>query len=582
MRNGLTRSCLFLCGLSFAAFVASCAERDRAVEPEPGGSSGGPHDAPGAVTDTVLAATGAVLETPGGIRVTIEPGDLPEDTAVSVVPVSYDDGLGQTVAAVRFEPEGLILDHPIVVSLPLPSRWPEDEQPIVWDFLGDDPSDAYRVYNYARLTGAPGDYRAEVLVSHFSGLVCASNCHAGTIRFLLAQFEKVGCSEADALAKVREKYPDVAIPDNVCGGRGVETVQAFLDTFFDDVGAFDTGVPVPPEVLLNLIEIAESGRQVVLAYRPGAWGARSGPNNFLATGAMEYAHTTAFEKRNGQWQLRNTLATSSSKLVTALGGNTVWYPVTQLAEFRNLPQGVAAELQYCGSPDCLAFPDRNPGRLDVYAPVAGVSFGDAPWSNAWDFLLTFGQWRGIPPRGIPWTATRIYVQKAGTTLNPCDEEETLAAAVQIPGYSGPFVVGDLKTDYATWNGDPGHPAIVAVTDPQAPPLETDRFSISFRRTISGPGVYNVTPTISTTDALASFLTMQILHEDFPTPVTFVQQSGTVTLEEFGTAKGSRLKGSFSVALLGEKITVQGSKTVLVPIEGTVSGSFDLVLEDDFP
>lgn len=83
----------------------------------------------GSVAGEVEAAAGGTIETPdGAVTLEFDPGDLPADTTVSVTELQPGDegvdlvvgpnsGRGRTVAAYVFEPEGLVFDAPVTLTV---------------------------------------------------------------------------------------------------------------------------------------------------------------------------------------------------------------------------------------------------------------------------------------------------------------------------------------------------------------------------------------------------------------------------------------------------------------------------------
>jgi hypothetical protein len=435
--------------------------------------------------------------------------------------------------------------------------------------------------------GTPGAYKAEILTSHFSGVVCARNCHAGTIRHVLARFSDRGCDADSVLARARGKYPGVDIPDDGCGARAPETMQAFLDTYFEDRGGFNAGQPVPANLLAELAAHAQAGREVVLAFKPGQWDARQGPNNFFPAGAMDYAHTAALEVRDGQVMIRNSLATQDPDLIAALGGeNTVWYPAAQLNEFRDQPQGVATELQVCGQPDCLSDRSRNQHGIAPYQPIAGQSYAGRAWSDPWTYIFSEGSWSGIPPRGVPWTAVRIYVERLDgpqSELCPKGGDSSMVADFNLTGHPGPFVAQWVVAGLGSVNDESGYPAIQGSTDPNFSPehlYESDFITMFFDKNLPGPGTYNYSPGgVAFGFGSFFFLTPNITHEGTIFPVTFVAVGGSFTLEEYGTSVGQRLRGTFSATIAGDRdlVPINEEDPDFETIQGTVSGSFTGVI-----
>jgi hypothetical protein len=571
----------------FVAVGLSCSDDSKPTDADNG--EDGPHDLSGGATAFVVSDDGGTLTTTGGITLTVDPGALPGDTSVGLIPVSVTESDDRFIAGARMEPDGLVLDSPLVVRFPLPSDWDADDTPVVYEFKGDDPSDAVETGAYARVTGSPGAYFAEVLVSHFSGTVCAKNCHAGTIRHVLEKFEERGCDRDSVLARVRGKYNGVNVPRDGCEKRGVETVQAFLDTYFEDRGGFNAGNPVPGNLLAELAGYAQSGRQVVLAFKPGTWGSRSGPNNFYPTSVTEYAHTAPLVVKNGVVQIRNTLATGNQKLINALGGeNVVRYPLDQVNEFRGLQQGVAVEQSLGLNPGDLSDPSKNPYGLDIYHPIEGQSYWGRAWSDPWTYLLSEGKWSGVPPRSIPWTAVRIYVERLdGPQSELCPEEEgesTLNATVSIPGYSRSFVVRTVAGALGSYNQVGGYPGIVATNDTefrQNSALEYDYLTVFMDKGLSAPGTFSLVDfDLDLGDAVVFFTTPLIRDAGTTYNVVFSSTSGTLTLANYGTAIGQRLKGSFNANVTGEReTTLPGDENPQEEIiTGTVVGSFDATIE----
>jgi hypothetical protein len=425
-----------------------------------------------------------------------------------------------------------------------------------------------------------------VLISHFSGVVCAKNCHAGTIRHVLDQLQARGCNRDSLLAVVRRQYSGVDVPQDDCGERGVETVQAFLDTYFEDVAGFNDGQNVPDTLVQRITGYASEGRHVVLAFKRDVWGQRGGTNHFYPTSALEYSHTAALEVHNGQVQIRNTLATDDTALIRALGGqNVVWYPANKLNDFRRLPQGVAAELQVGGEPNCLSDPSKNPYGIAPYQPIDGVSYWGRAWSDPWTYLLqNQGSWSGIAPRGIPWTAVRIYVERPdGPQARLCGQggENTFSGSISIPGRSGSLAPVSILAMMGTYNDLPGYPAIIATEDPN-PSLTTlqnyESVFIFFDKDLSAPGSFTLSDEgFDVGDAMILFVTPLYVNQDDGSLTGFTSASGTITLENYGTAVGGRLKGSFTASLYGEQTIMVNGEPQDVPMTGSASGTFDATI-----
>ncbi len=574
------RSFLF----ALACLAVGCGSSTKPGDSNDGGR--GPADLSGGVESAVVAVDGAVL-TSGGITAEIPPGALPEDMTVALIRVRAAAAEGEPLGAARFEPEGTVLLKPITLRFPLPADWNGDETPIVFEFMGNDPDNAVETGAYARVTGTAGHYVAEVLISHFSGAICAQNCHAGTMRFALERFAARGCSRDSILAGVRRGYPDVPVSDEECGIRSVETIQAFLDTYFDDIGGYNAGQPVPGALLGQINDYVREGRQVVLAFKPGQWGARSGTNHFYPTDVRDYSHTAALELVDGEVQIRNTLATDNPQLIQALGGeNLVHYPVDGLNDFRNLPAGVAVEIAACGEPGCLSDASKNYLGLHIYPPLGGVSYAGGEWSNPWDYYNKFKSWwSGIPPRSVPWSAVRIYVEKpGGLPGGACSCEKVFSADIDLGwDYSTHFevnagVIGAL----GSINDVPGYPLVVGTPDPTPDPTTLEKYdmiTVMLNKTLPGPGDYLFTDTpVGSWSAMLWFTSPEVRNAD-QSLTAFQAVSGDLTLESYSTVLGGQLKGTYSVSLVGVQSLLIDSQIEQVLITGTASGHFQAVITD---
>jgi hypothetical protein len=574
---------LGVAGLLLAAAMSLSCSGDKSTGTKK--DHAGPSDLPGAVEAQVIADSGAVLTTGDGIVLTIGPGALPNDTLVKLIPVEPPTLDDQFITAARMEPEGLVLNAPVRLRFPLPSGWPSDENPLVYEFLGNDPSWAMSSMAYARVTGAGDTLFAEVLMSHFSGPVCAKNCHAGTIRYILDVLQARGCNRDSVIEEVQRRYPGVAIPRDGCGMRGAETIQAFLDTYFDDVASYNDGEQTPPAMISQLFDDVLQGRQVVMAFKPGNWGVRGGAHDFFPTGALDYSHSAALELHDGQIQLRNTLATEKTDLIQALGGsNVVWYPAASLNDFRQLPDGVATELQICGSPDCLTDPSRNSEHIKAFEPVAGRSFIGQAWTDPWTYFLKEGGWSGVPPRVKPWTAVRIYVEKLDGPQNQlCSGPlaNSFVADVDIPGKSGVFQPASIYAGFGERDNEVDLPAIQATTDITPDPSSFrfyDFLNIIFAKTLEAQGTYDFSDGSSPEFKVVLWYSTPVIEDDDTGyPTTFLSQSGTLRLGSFGATRGSRVSGSFTVQVHGDQMVRNGTDFDSVPIDGTLDGSFDVVL-----
>lgn len=380
------------------------------------GSGGGGGSTVGSpTTETVSAELGGTIALDDGSLVIFPPGALFEDTDITVTPIANSGDDGGPLRSFRLEPDGLIFGAPVTVRLPLPASWPEGQAPLVGHAIGTNPNNAMLTGEVAQLMGSPGAYFAEATIHSFSCATLSYNCHAGTIKHVLSEFEARGCAQDDVLDQINAAYPGVNIDERHCESAGPDQVQSLLDSHFDDVGGWDPGVDVPADVLAEAIQAARDGRQVVLGFSTQPWQARDGQHGFYP--ALAYAHTATLRVVNGQVVIHNTIQTINQYLRDHFGGEvTATYPAEELNEFRQLQVGVALEEQLCGAPDCLSDPSLNPFGLNVYPPVDGI--------DGWSIDCWLSSSNCVPPRSVAWPAVRIYIEKTEADESPCGECST--------------------------------------------------------------------------------------------------------------------------------------------------------------
>ncbi len=333
----------------------------------------------------VSAAGGGVIRTRNGAVLDIPPGALVADVQVTMTPLGASDLSPGWLAGVRLEPSGLSFKKPVILTLPLRQAAPSTNPPKHLEFFGDDPRRAYDSGSPVVLS--PDGKSAILTITHFSGAICALNCHAGTMEFLTAQYRKRGLLPQDILACVQKKFPGIDLP-TFCGRVTQFGIQPLLDTFFDqlEAEALPPGKEVASLRLAQLAAAAQSGRNVVFAFSHETPGGRTGQRGFYE----DIDHTAALEMHMGRWQLRNTVEVGEYGLRLLGGTNLAWWPLDMLNAFRQQVTGVPVEVQVCGEPGCLS----RTGEFDfennhIYPALSA--------------------------RKVPWGGVRIYVERPGAT-----------------------------------------------------------------------------------------------------------------------------------------------------------------------
>lgn len=364
---------------------------------------------PSAVTATI-GPEGGTIQTSNGLSLDIPQGALASTTTITLTPLSPSQlAAPGTIAGVRLEPDGLQFKVAATLKVPLPEAFPLQSPPAELEFKTD-PANAYPTGRTVELS--PDGKTAIFKVTHFSGRICASNCHAGTREYLRAKFAERGCCGAEMDRLVTAKFPTVKLPTS-CDMLGETAVQAMLDTYFDDVAGFDADDAIPSNVVPSLIAHLNSGRNVVIAFKQNVFGQREANGFYRAV-----AHTAAIEMHNGEYQIRNAVV-AGPQVLAALGGtNLAWWPLKDLDGFRKAYQGVGVEMQACGKPGCLGPDGIDPGDPKyIYLPLS--------------------------TRMVPWNALRIYVEKSSHACSGRDLKPAACTSTDGGGGTTPCELGKV-------------------------------------------------------------------------------------------------------------------------------------------
>lgn len=333
----------------------------------------------------VTAANGGTIRTPSGIVLEVPPGAVAADVEVTVFPLDTARATATPsfVQGARFEPDGLALKKAATLTLPL--KVAATTPPLELVFNGNDPNRAIASGDVAELSA---DGRAATLrVWHFSGAICATNCHGGTREFLTPKLSARG---TDLTKCVTARYPE-SLPARCEDLHSDESIQAILDTFFDEVsGCCDEGQDISASQIQAIVDAVNRGRNVVVAFNKRAFPPRSGKHGFYPF----MAHTATIEIVGGVPKLRNTVVVPTaqgSEVLAKLGGtNLVYWPLADINAFRRLKAAEGLEIAACNSPGCLGNDRGGP-----YAPLAE---------------------RPEPP----WSAVRLYVEREKPTCTSDD------------------------------------------------------------------------------------------------------------------------------------------------------------------
>lgn len=354
----------------------------------PGNTNNGNTDdgVPQAVRATISAAKGGTISTDSGVTLVIPAGALAEDTEIVLTTVTAS-ALSKIdssfLAGVILEPDGLTFSTPATLRVPLPAALDADFPPRELVFKGTDPKDAVET---GTLVGLSADGRTAIItVTHFSGRVCANNCHEGVRQFLKASFASRSCPQAEWEARVVGKYPGYSF--GPCDTIKAGAIHAIVDSYFDFYAGADGDTDIPVQTLAELEAFAAAGRHVVLLFGKDAMPERSGERMFYGN----VAHSAIVEMKDGKWQMRHTFVPGGVPLAAIDNTNFVWWPLSDLNAFRRLRQGVGIEMAVCGTPGCLGSADPE-AKGKPYNP--------------------------LETRIVPWNAVRIFVEREDNS--PCN------------------------------------------------------------------------------------------------------------------------------------------------------------------
>ena len=369
---------LICCFLLLIIILPRCSSNKNPIEP-----------IDESITQLISAAKGGTITSNKGISLQIPPGALEQDTEIKMIPFNGKEIHEWCVSAVHLEPDGLMLKNPATLSFPLHANWSQHHQPLIFVSFSENPAEYFDTGMCAEITGLAGQFFAQTQISHFSDYGPVYNCHKGTLTYLLNKFEARGCDGATTWKHVQDSFPDVNTNITANPQTGTETLQAFLDTYFEDFGGYNENESVESKWREILNNIKNQNKEVVVLFKAKDWG--SADERGFYDGI---AHSTTLELRNGKLKLRNSVSASDdivNALINKNGENVLWYPgedrditAQDLDNFRKLRSFEALENELSNRPDLFAKIPKDKSK-----------------------------------RPQPWTAVRFYVSNFSGDENPC-------------------------------------------------------------------------------------------------------------------------------------------------------------------
>lgn len=586
------------------------------------------------VTALVKADSGGVVTLSSGLSIQIEPFALNEDTNISLssidisqfdVEATLEGGVdGLHIVGAVFEPDGILLNTPAVVSFPLPKDWVNDK-PLDWYAgPGSNPLEVLPTSQEVTISGVPGAYFAEVKLSHFSFGMVSHNCHSGTFRNITEKFIERGCTEEQITDLVEFFYDGIEI--NSLNAESVDGnhIQAFLDSYFDSRTPYDIDEPITSVTIEELKGYIKDGRQVAIAFETSeTWAERSSDGNKFYP---SLAHTANLEiDENGVVQMRHTIAYSQTKndlerysgLLSQVNmGPTLsyTYPLDEINEYRTKLNGLAfKEYVQANYPDTMTEEDftisnakynsvniyieKSEGLTEspcaeIHAKISSnktcVEVGDpivfsseVVGGDKDSYLYKWDLGDGTIEEGFFPSWTHTY-ETSGSKLvqlrvsdkhnssfdismnmqvGNCDGTATVNMNIEIPDYTHTFSPVLTGMTLGTLNDGPKiYPGVEAISSLDI--LSGDIFAMWFSNLGLGVGTHEISEIDFFEEGGISLLfsTADIVHEDDGGVVIFEAISGTITLEYYGVNYGDRLKGTISDVIL------EGQQNICLDIE----------------
>ena len=276
-------------------------------------------------------AGGGYLSTNEGLSLYLPPGALPVDTAIVLEQLSYPGLSEDYVAVVSFKPEGMLLADSGSLTIPFSGEYVNETRIQLQEYLGNDPGYAVHTGRYGTVSidygwkmAATDNMKVTAPITRTNKIAFARNCHAGTVREILADFRSRGCDETTVLNEVSERFPESGYSEQSKDFGSSSAIKGLLETYFNEYGIWDKGNDLDENTLAKLSEFARAGRRVVLTFGDSYYNT--------------FDHSTILEvDGSGEIQIRNTCKVGT-QLRNALGGGEVvaYYPFSKVNEFRRL------------------------------------------------------------------------------------------------------------------------------------------------------------------------------------------------------------------------------------------------------
>ncbi len=363
----------------------------------------------------IIGTSGGIIET-DGFLLNIPQGALSEDTEITLTPFFGGEMHNDCISAINLEPNGLFFEKPVELRMPLPTDWPEDHHPLVFVSFSSEPDEYFNTGISADIFSTIDGAFAQTDILHFSNYGTVGNCHKGTLVFLANNFEKRDCDSSSIWQKVNDKFPDVETDFKNKTSYSHNAIQAFLGTYFKDMGGFNKGQSSNPKWNEIVDYVKTQNKRVVVTFAKDNLGTKDSKGffNFVP-------HSATIEIKDGKLKLRNSVE-AKEPILNALteknGDNVMWYPegdaeltAENLDLFRNMKTFEALE-NSLGEYNSL-FSHLPPISKRTTQPWTAVEFYVANHSDETSPCNppVIGSWEGIVDLSWGWCILKINTDK---------------------------------------------------------------------------------------------------------------------------------------------------------------------------
>jgi hypothetical protein len=218
---------------------------------------------------------------------------------------------------------------------------------------------------------------------------------------------------------------------------------------------------------------------------------------------------------------------------------------------------------------------------ELVGKEAGSSFIINNWAKETNDIITVIVANAQAASGV------TFIYQATTEPEESTVSNSLQLTVNIPGVTTSFTPTVISaTNEAEVGGEVAVNNAIGIEAYESISLNSDIFALLLdQRQIFAPGTYSLgeVPAVfedQSSEGSIAYQSADLTNADDGSPVAFVTSSGQITLLEYSVLSGSRLSGSFTAIISGDRVTGvdnNGNDTI-ESITGTLSGDFNVVIK----